>query len=184
MDEDKVFDFLNDECLERSIGNWERFSNYTAPHLAYWLVSIIPNMEEINGENAFNYIMKEYCNNEKFDYTLYKLAVNAFKILALKEKNEYSVHTLFKENYSKIYEGEVIYHKNDPRHIPDAWVEKDGERIPVEMKRHCFDKKALEQLTRYINFYNCRHGIAVGEELTVELPDNISFVSIDSLGGL
>ena len=184
MNKEKELAFLNDECFEKSIENWERFSNYTAPHLAYWIVSIIPNMEEANGENAFYYIMKEYCNSERFDYTLYKLAVNAFRTLTLKEKNEYSVHTLFKENYSKFYEGEIIYHKNNPRHIPDAWVEKDGECIPVEMKRYCFDKQALEQLTRYINFYNCKHGIAVGEKLTVKLPDNIIFISIDSLGSL
>lgn len=86
IDEDKIFDFLNDEYLENSIENWERFSNYTAPHLAYWLVSIIPNMKEINGKNAFYYIMNEHCNNKRFDYTLYKLATNALDLLILKEK--------------------------------------------------------------------------------------------------
>lgn len=98
-----------------------------------------------------------------------------------KEKTEFYIHQLFNDNYSKIRSGKVVKHKHDRHNIPDSWVNRDGEIIPVEMKKENFDQEALEQLQRYINTYNSNYGIAVGDKLTVDLPDNIEFISIAEL---
>lgn len=78
-------------------------------------------------------------------------------------------------------EYKLIRKKNNSKHIPDAWVEQDGEEIPVEMKLNDFDAKALKQLRRYINVYKKNKGIAIGRKLTVELPSDIRFISLEEL---
>lgn len=65
--------------------------------------------------------------------------------------------------------------------MPDSWIEIDGEFMPVEVKRRMFDKKALEQLEGYMNYYKTVRGVAVAKELRVDLPENILFVSINEL---
>ena len=170
------------EYITSRVKNFMRFSNYIAPNSAYWLASLIPKMEYKNGEAAVKYIENLYCCRERFDYTLYTIVHMALILLIRNnEETEYQIHSLFKEKYSKLYDGKIVNHKNNPKHIPDAWVLKDDEYIPVEMKLYDFDDKALNQLNRYINFYNCKHGIAVGSKCTVELPENIQFISIDEL---
>ena len=72
---------------------------------------------------------------------------------------------------------------NNPKFQPDRWAARIGSNIPipVEVKLHAFDKAALEQLQGYMTEYECSDGIAIGEKLTVELPDNIRFISIKEL---
>lgn len=96
---------------------------------------------------------------------------------------EQDVYVVFKEKYKKILGNNcsIINVKNDPHHIPDFWVEINSEKIPVECKLYNFNKKAMDQLNRYMNVYNCKHGIAVGSKCTVKLPENIRFISIDEL---
>lgn len=53
--------------------------------------------------------------------------------------------------------------------------------IPVEFKLREFNNSALTQLNRYINFYNCEYGIAIGSELTIELLNNIWFISLSDI---
>ena len=57
----------------------------------------------------------------------------------------------------------------------------NNQYVPVEIKLHDFDLKALNQLSRYMNVYNCAYGIASAERLAVELPSNITFVSFKDL---
>ena len=61
------------------------------------------------------------------------------------------------------------------KHRPDGWVVLNGNLMPVEIKKGNFDAKALRQLTRYMDYYKTSNGIAIGRNLTVELPDNIQF---------
>ena len=79
----------------------------------------------------------------------------------------------------------VYNHKMDKANRPDAWVRlglfEDCELAPVEIKLHEFNITALRQLLRYLDFYKCNYGIAVGERLTTEIPNNIFFVSIKEL---
>lgn len=70
----------------------------------------------------------------------------------------------------------IVTPKDNPKHKPDAWIDRNGELIPVECKLHDFDTNALKQLTRYMTFYHTEHGIAVARNLTVKLPNNIEFV--------
>lgn len=60
--------------------------------------------------------------------------------------NEFTIHEIFKENINNIFNGKAkqIIKKNNMRHIPDVWIEIDDEEIPVEIKLHEFNKKALE----------------------------------------
>ena len=83
-------------------------------------------------------------------------------------KNEFYYQDLFKEKAEQLGYGKIVGHKDNPKHKPDAWVNRNDELIPVECKLHNFDAKALKQLTG--------HGIAVARELTVSLPENIEFV--------
>ncbi len=91
--------------------------------------------------------------------------------------NEFHWQQVFKDVYPKIKNVEIVDRKHDGRNIPDAWVKDKEEYIPVEVKLKHFDKSALNQLKRYMRAYNCNKGIAVAEKLTVELPENISFIS-------
>lgn len=75
----------------------------------------------------------------------------------------------------------VIWKKNNPKHIPDRWMNIGSNVIPVEFKLHEFNNSALTQLNRYINFYNCEYGIAIGSELTIGLPNNIWFISLSDI---
>lgn len=103
-----------------------------------------------------------------------------FEYLKSHKKHESYYQELFKSEMEE--EGiEVVKRKNDPHHIPDAWIKCDQFLIPVEVKLGKFNKKALEQLQRYMNFYKSKFGIAVGKTLTVELPDNIFYISHEAL---
>ena len=70
----------------------------------------------------------------------------------------------------------IIKRKNNPKHIPDFWIENMDEICPVEIKLHNFDSKSLQQLQRYMDFYKCKKGIAVGKELSCEIPENVLFI--------
>ena len=105
----------------------------------------------------------------------------AMEIVRNFKKDEMYFQNIFKENYSKIRKGKIIKNKTDGHNIPDAWVEEDGYIIPVEVKLKKFDKKALEQLVRYMKAYGSLKGIAVARELCVKLPHNIDFISFSEL---
>ncbi|KYG89036.1 hypothetical protein A0U40_13495 [[Bacillus] sp. KCTC 13219] len=93
---------------------------------------------------------------------------------------ENNLKTLFGAGYS------IVKRKNDAKHKPDFWLSKDDEYIPVEVKLHAFNEKALKQLVRYMNFYKCESGVAVGKTLDCDLPKNIKFISFetkDLIGG-
>ena len=111
----------------------------------------------------------------------------AMEITRNNDTNEFYYQKLFKDNVKLILGKQyklLKNKKNNPHHIPDAWVEMNGEEIPVEVKRGCFDKKALRQLKRYMFVYQSKQGIAVAKELTVDLPENIIFVSLAQLEGV
>lgn len=96
-------------------------------------------------------------------------------------RSEFYYQSKFDENYSKIRNGKITRVKSDGYNIPDSWVLKDDELIPVEVKKNSFDAKALKQLERYIKVYGCKYGIAVGSQLTTELPNNIEFIPISEI---
>ncbi|MGX7195215.1 hypothetical protein [Enterococcus olivae] len=95
---------------------------------------------------------------------------------------EFDIHNLAKEKISSFISGcEVINHKNHPKHIPDMWVRIGRKEIPVEIKLRDFNLKARNQLERYMDFYGCEKGIAIGKRATTKLPENILFISIAEL---
>lgn len=98
-------------------------------------------------------------------------------------ERECDIYLRFDKKIKKLFgpNARVIKKKSDPRHIPDRWVSIEGNIMPVEIKLHKFDKRALSQLKRYMDFYNCAHGIAVAKSLDVKLPENIRFISTDEL---
>lgn len=102
----------------------------------------------------------------------------------VRQTSEGDVCKLFEDVFSKLNKGAIVKKTNDPKHIPDFWVKQGEEYIPVEVKLHNFNVSALKQLTRYMDFYKCKHGMAVGSKLTVDLPKNIEFISIKELAEL
>lgn len=98
--------------------------------------------------------------------------------------NEFYYQDLFKKHCSSLISGSKIAKiKTDRRNIPDAFVllAENETPVPVEVKLNNFNVSALRQLSRYMEVYNSNKGIAVGRELTVELPKNISFFSLYQL---
>lgn len=98
------------------------------------------------------------------------------------QKTEFYYHWLFNKYIGDIITGcKPVKRRNDGRNIPDSWVEIEGNVLPVEVKFNNFDKRALNQLLRYVKTYKTIFGIAVARNLTVELPLGIWFVSIADL---
>jgi len=95
--------------------------------------------------------------------------------------NERDIHKWFKNNFKK-HLGDsykIVKLKNDPKHIPDFWLEKESVNIPVEIKLGDFNLRHLDQLQRYMNVYGCQNGIAVGKSLACVLPSNVKFVTYE-----
>lgn len=95
--------------------------------------------------------------------------------------SEKDVHNWFKSNYKVLLDDkyELIKRKNSPKHIPDFWLLRELEYVPVEIKLNEFNQKALIQLKRYMDFYNCKNGIAVGKSLHCDLPKSIIYVKYE-----
>lgn len=103
-------------------------------------------------------------------------------VLQTKHPNEAHYYYLFDNVIQEILpRATIIQRKDNPKHIPDAWLSINGEDVPVEIKKGPFDNSALKQLLRYITVYGCSKGIAVGAKLTVELPENIMWISTATL---
>lgn len=114
--------------------------------------------------------------------------ISSFRMSVMKNfldsrPNEFDVHELFECNYKKSLgdQLEIVARKNDPKHIPDFWLKRKDKYIPVEIKLHEFRGAHLKQLQRYMDFYNCDNGIAVGKELRCSLPDNVKFINYEHL---
>lgn len=96
---------------------------------------------------------------------------------------EYYVN-LFKKHINKIIPGsKIVKGPFNLHHIPDAWIEKEGQLIPVECKKDNFTLKALNQLLRYMDNFKAKEGIAVGKKINedIVLPKNIKFISLEEL---
>lgn len=119
------------------------------------------------------------------DYTYFSLRNCVYENIMWDKslRTELYYQGVFKKHIKEILGNgyELIKKTSDNRNIPDAWVTHNGEIIPVEMKIGSFDGKALKQLFRYMNKYDTKKGIAIGNELVVEIPNNIQFISIDTV---
>jgi len=94
--------------------------------------------------------------------------------------NEFDLHHQFRNNIEKYIPGAKITNNyKSIKHQPDFWILVNKANCPVEIKYKNFDKKALNQLSRYMNHFNCNTGYALAPELTVELPDNVVYVKIE-----
>lgn len=139
-------------------------------------------LEKCIGKNCFDEKYNEVCKKNGNIENFYSIAVRLmFENVRETWKDEFYYQNLFKEKCESLGYGKPITVKSNLKDIPDAWVERNGEKIPVEVKLRDFNEHALNQLLRYISSYKAKRGIAVGEKLTVELPDNIEFVSLDQL---
>lgn len=96
---------------------------------------------------------------------------------------EFKIHNLFDTSLPMLFNNEaiIVNMKSNRHHIPDRWISLNENIIPVEIKLKDFNFNAFKQLNRYMNFYKCSNGIAVGEKLTTLLPNNIRFISIEEI---
>ena len=103
-------------------------------------------------------------------------------LISYNTKTEKDVYEWFRDNFQTVLgkEYQIVSKKESPKcskHQPDMWViNKDGEMIPIECKLKDFNKRSLKQLERYMEYFETKHGIAVGSELKCELPENIKFI--------
>lgn len=116
------------------------------------------------------------------DYTYFSLRNCVYENIMWEKssRTELYYQGVFKKHVKEILgnDYELIKKTSDNKNIPDAWVNYNGEMIPVEMKIGDFDDKALRQLFRYIDKYDAKKGIAIGGKLLVEIPENIQFISL------
>ena len=155
-----LFDVITEAKKLVDIGDYKAAKNM--------LKEITPLVYQHKDEN-----LHEYLDVVDFYY---------FENKMMDRKNEFYYHNLFNNRCEKLFpEFRIIKKKNIPGHYPDAWVEREGEEIPVEVKLNDFNDKALRQLKRYIQVYEKSKGIAIGRKLTVKLPENILFISLDEL---
>jgi len=137
-------------------------------------------------QNAMKFT--EYIRNIFYDDPIFKdISETVYRFLILKEMNidnEFAVQRYFNGNVKNILGEEYDYIELPKEsiikgHYPDSWIKYNDDLFPVEVKKNNFNDKALKQLTRYIDIYQSKKGIAVGEKLTVKgnLPSNIIFIS-------
>lgn len=116
-------------------------------------------------------------NTEKHFFTS-NLRMMIMKNFMDSRPTEFDIHEKFEKEYKSVLgnDYEIVKLKSNPKHIPDFWIKHDNVLIPVEIKLHDFNSSHLRQLKRYMDFYNCGRGIAVGGELNCPLPSNVTFV--------
>ena len=165
------------DCLKKiNIQNQKLMLDIVSAYMD--LVSLEKDIGKDDFEEKYNEVCKKNGNIENFHSVASRLM---FENVRETWKNEFYYQNLFKEKCESLGYGKPITVKSNLKDIPDAWVERNGEKIPVEVKLSDFNEHAINQLLRYISSYKAKRGIAVGEKLTVELPDNIEFVSLDQL---
>lgn len=163
--DNKIEYFVNEQKIDR----FELLAlalNQESKKEAWEVMNIASQLYHIQDDDVFN--------------TLYGAV--AMDITRRWNVNEYTIQYEFKKNIDKIFDkkAKIIEKKNNSKHIPDVWIEMEKEEIPVEVKLNEFDAKALKQLKRYMNFYKCRKGIAVGTKYTANKEKNVIFIPIDS----
>jgi len=121
-------------------------------------------------------------NTEKHFFTS-NLRMMIMKNFMDSRPTEFDIHEKFKTEYKSVLgnDYEIVKIKNDPKNIPDFWLEHINILIPVEIKLHDFNSTHLKQLKRYMDFYDCDRGVAVGRELKCPLPSNITFVCYEDM---
>lgn len=154
---------------------------------AFFALSQAYAMSKKDAVQLVKKVRAAFCNQDHFDQVVWDLSCAVLECAAIENRVcEFDIHHLFRENYSKIAAGKVVEFKSDPHNIPDAWVKIAGVHIPVEMKLHNFNRAAVDQLRRYIDFYKVPvavfpRGIAVGASLTATLPQDMIFISVQVL---
>lgn len=167
---------------EVSVADREKFLRNVDSQKYKMLAAAVESESEEETRDILN-ALNVFRNDDVFN-SLYYAVLNLVIDRRMREhqtKNEFYYQEMFRKAYPRISNTKIITVKNDGENIPDCWVEKDGERIPVEVKKDKFGKKALRQLQRYMRVYKCNHGIAVGKKLNVNLESNIEFISICDL---
>lgn len=116
------------------------------------------------------------------DYSLFVHAYRSSMISLLWRSGitEETIMSKFRSNVGSYIKGSSIVDGPKTKlHIPDAWIKLDsGEVCPVEGKKTKADRKALEQLLRYMRVFSSKTGILVAQTLTTFVPDNVIYVEV------
>ncbi|MCK8787625.1 hypothetical protein M0638_24980 [Roseomonas sp. NAR14] len=89
-------------------------------------------------------------------------------------------HPLFKANVEILIPGATLIPvSGHPEGRCDFLVEVQGQIRPVEIKRDKFDRRAKDQLRRYIEFYEADHGYAAAPSLACTLDAEMTFIDLD-----
>lgn len=149
---------------------------------------LIMYFDSFKPNNKFHFFYEMIINNshkphlEKKKFMSFDNLFEEIKKSFIKGRGELFYQKVFIDNVEKIFKNVEKMNKNyDKKNIPDAYLILEGLETPVEMKIGNFDLKALNQLQRYMKFYGCKQGLAIGRNLSTLLPDNIMFLDIMEL---
>lgn len=116
------------------------------------------------------------------DYSLFASAYHASIMNVIREnlETEETVMHKFRKNIKKYIAGaSIVDGPKTQLHKPDAWIKLDsGEICPVEGKKTKADRKALEQLLRYMRVFSSKTGVLVAQTLSTFVPDNVIYVEV------
>lgn len=85
---------------------------------------------------------------------------------------ELDVHALFWKHLRDVLPGarQLFGVTRLSAHVPDGWIELDGEWLPVEMKLNEWTASASGQLLRYMEAYKKPRGVAVASDFKAPDP--------------
>jgi hypothetical protein len=97
--------------------------------------------------------------------------------------SEKTIQSIFFENLDKYIPGAVeIKTKTNSAHIPDGFICLDDQILPVEVKKVFFGVNELKQLTRYMDFYGCKKGVAVAPAFSYSISSRVNDVIFVKIG--
>jgi hypothetical protein len=97
------------------------------------------------------------------------------------QDREESIYGMIEDILPKMSLFKTTNRNGSNRNRPDIWFLLNGEMVPCEVKKNSFDKKAVEQLRRYMNYYGCQKGIAIASVLKHPLDEGMVFISLSDI---
>ena len=127
----------------------------------------------------------EYFNNVKnsveagYEYLLDAVLTHLLWAKQCDRTFEKHIQDEFFNNLQKHLPGATkVTVKRNKLHVPDGFVEYQGDVLPVEVKKDSIVGSSVIQIMRYIKEYGSQRGIVVAPKLNAPLPSNVIFVQV------
>ncbi|CAK0765654.1 hypothetical protein CCP4SC76_4400003 [Gammaproteobacteria bacterium] len=153
--------------------------------IAYQQAQMLSKVSQIafnDGRKALKYLNKIEICDELF-YLKEAVRTHVLQIIYSSRYKEKNVVDIFFNNLDTYLPGaNRLMLKNSMHHIPDGWIELNGNIMPVEVKLGTFTTAGYRQLNRYIDYfkdiYKTKIGVAVANNFSYCGFKNIICVEI------